>query len=750
MANVSLRSIGTDLSVLLPQSERDAARLVQDGLDRALAEKVAIVHDGWGDDARGRVHEKGKWTTWERIDALVDPGTDLFELGTLVNWGRSFAGSKRQAPGAGVITAIATVHGRRVIVIANDNTVASGSWWPLTPEKIQRAQEVALRLRLAVVYLVDCSGLFLPEQSRSFPGRVGAGHIFAMNARLADAGVAQIAAVSGDCIAGGGYMPIISDRVVMTESAYMVIAGAALVRGAKSLKLTSLDIGGPEVHVHQSHVADARVPNDSAAIAWVRAEVNKLPTSSADFWRHGAEPSTPMFPATDLSTLLPADNRHGYAIEEVLARLLDDSLFHEVLPGVGREMVTGVGRVCGLWCAFVANRQGLIDEPGIGRRPGGALYREGIAKISAFARTAGEDGLPLVWLQDISGFDIGVDAERLGLLGYGSSLIYTNSTQRSPVFTILLRRASGAGYYAMHGLPFEPVVQLATPNTRLAVMDGRTLAIAAYNSKLDDNFEIASSDPAERAAVEKGMAETAARIESDMDPIASAARMDVDEVVPLHRLRAWLECLVESSWQGMGVRRVKNPRIWSLHDLEVLGRGREAPGAPLTAVLSDKGLLSPTVGEFVPALGTGAPVVAGTRLGTLSRSGVVHAILSPEGASGDVLAVHSGFVERGSTVVRLGAAERSGAPVVVNATEVLDGVAVLADTDGTLWLRPTPGAPFFAPMGGNVEMGATLALIEVMKTFTPVRAPFAGTVTAVTALDGAAISNGAVLFRLRH
>jgi acetyl-CoA carboxylase carboxyltransferase component len=570
MARLYLNPIGRELDVFLGPDELAAQRDHGSALDRALAEKLAVVHEGWGQEYADRVREKGKMTTWDRIDALRDPGTDVFEVGTLVNWGRSFAGSKRQAPGAGVVTAFVQVHGRWCVVIANDNTVASGAWWPLSPEKIERAQQIALRLRLPVVYLVDCSGLFLPEQSRSFAGARGAGHIFVQNSRLADQGVPQVAGVFGDCIAGGGYMPIISDRVVMTEAAYMVIAGAALIKGAKSLHLTSLDIGGPEVHVHQSRCADARVPDDPTAIAWIRAEIERLPGSGAAFYRHGVEPAEPRYPESDLSSLFPADFRQGYDAEEVLARLLDDSLFHEVLPQVGREMIVGVGRVRGLWAGFVINRQGIIDEPGIGRRPGGALYREGIAKIAAFARACGEDGIPLVWLQDISGFDIGVEAERLGLLGYGSSLIYANSTQRAPQFTLLLRKASGAGYYAMAGLPYEPVVQLSTPYTRQSVMEGRTLAIATYNSKLTDDFDIATSDPVERAAIEKGMADTAARIEADMDPVGAASRMDTDEVVPVGALRRWLCCLIEASWQANGYRRTKNPRIWSLHDLEVL------------------------------------------------------------------------------------------------------------------------------------------------------------------------------------
>jgi acetyl-CoA carboxylase carboxyltransferase component len=382
--------------------------------------------------------------------------------------------------------------------------------------------------------------------------------------------------VFGDCIAGGGYMPIISDRVYMTEQAYMVIAGAALIKGAKSLHLSSLDIGGPEVHVHQSGCADVRVPDDDTALALIRAEIARLPTSGASFYRHGFDPAEPQHAPRELTGLFPSDHRLTYEIEEVIARLVDRTLFWEILPERGREIVVGVGRVGGLYLGFAANRQGVIDDPEHhGRKkPCGILYREGIAKLAAFSRACDDDGIPIVWLQDISGFDIGVEAERQGLLAYGSSLIYTNSTNTTPMFTVLLRRASGAGYYAMAGMPYEPVVQLSTVVARQSVMEGRTLAIAAFHTKLDDEFEIAAQDPGERAEIEAGMRETEARIESDMSPYKSAAQMDTDEIVTTGELRHWLELFAECSYQSTGYRRVKNPRIWSLHDVAALSEPR--------------------------------------------------------------------------------------------------------------------------------------------------------------------------------
>ncbi len=573
MAHVPLRPIGKPLEELVDPRTFEEQRSGLESLERRIVERREEVHAGWGPKYVERVHAKSKLTARERVEQLKDVGTQIFEVGTFVNYGEEFG--KLRSPGAGVVTAFTRVEGRWCMVIANDNTVASGAWWPRTPEKIQRAQTMALRLRLPTLYLVDCSGLFLPEQRRSFGGARGAGHIFKMNSLLSDAGVPQLAGVFGDCIAGGGYMPIISDRVYMTEQAYMVIAGAALIKGAKSQKITSLDIGGPEVHVHRSGCADARVPDDAALLEALRREVRRLPSSGAEFYRRGAGAMEPQQPARELAGLLPLDHRESYDAEQVLARLCDQSLFWEVLPDVGKEMICGVGRVGGLYAGFVINRQGLVEDPerADSLRAAGALYRAGIAKISAFSRACDQDGIPIVWLQDISGFDIGAEAEAQGLLAYGSSLIYTNSTNTTPMFTVLLRKASGAGYYAMAGLPYDPVVQLSTALSRLAVMEGRTLAIATYNTKLDDDFEIVSEDSEERAAIEKGMKEVEARIEADMDPFVAARQMDTDEIVRLAELRSWLEVLVECSYQSNGYRRLRNPRIWSLHDLTHLAQG---------------------------------------------------------------------------------------------------------------------------------------------------------------------------------
>ncbi|MCP3979926.1 MAG: propionyl-CoA carboxylase [bacterium] len=573
MAKVVLEPIGQTREKALAEGEWQQRLDHMHELNRRLDDERAGVRAGWGDKYHARVRDKGKLPTWERIERLKDDDSPVLPVGTLVNHGLEFEG--RTSPGAGVVTAFVRIHGLWVMVIANDNTVASGSWWPQTPEKIQRAQEIALRLRIPVVYLVDCSGLYLPEQGTTFPGRVGAGAIFRRNAQLSAAGVPQIAGVHGDCIAGGGYMPIISDVVYMTEQAYMVIAGAALVKGAKSKKITSLGIGGPDVHVHLSRCADHRVPDDAVLLERIRAEVAKLPGSACDYYRYGGAPALPRHAACELDGMFPVDHRVGFDMRQVVARLVDDSLFWELLPDVGVEMIVGVARINGLYAGIVANNPQLTDHPVLRgqKRPGGILYREGIAKISQFSRACNDDGIPLIWLQDISGFDIGVEAEKHGLLGYGSNLIYTNSTNDVPMFTVLLRKASGAGYYAMAGLPYRPVLQLATPITRLSVMEGRTLAIGAFRTKLDDNFQIVADDEGKREEIRKGMEQVEQRIERDMDPMLAASRRDVDEIVTPHELRTYLDAAVTMAYQSIGHRRIKNPRIWSLHDLTALTGG---------------------------------------------------------------------------------------------------------------------------------------------------------------------------------
>jgi acetyl-CoA carboxylase carboxyltransferase component len=352
----------------------------------------------------------------------------------------------------------------------------------------------------------------------------------------------------------------------------MVIAGAALVKGGKSQNITSLTIGGPDVHVHLSNCADFRAPDDQSVISMIKKEIDSLPTSAVSYYYYGGETADSFYPSDELLSVFPTDYRLSYDMKEVIARIIDASLFWELFPHTGHEMICGIARINGLYVGIIANNQLLIDHPVYSgqKRPGGILYKEGIAKISQFSRACNDDGIPILWLQDISGFDIGPEAEKQGLLGYGSDLIFTNSTNQVPMVTVLLRKASGAGYYAMAGMPYDPVLQISTPITRLAVMEGKTLAIGAYHTKLDDNFRIVASSDEEYQAIKKGMDKVEQKIEADIDPYQSARRMDTDEIISVRELRSYLSMITEACYQSTGYRRIKNPRIWSMHDLQVL------------------------------------------------------------------------------------------------------------------------------------------------------------------------------------
>lgn len=761
MAHVPLRPIGAPRDASLDDAGYVANRARMAEREALLAERRAQVAAGWGPKYIDRVHAKGKLTARERIDRLRDADAPLLEVGTFVNYGDRFGG-KLESPGAGVVTVFTRISGRWVMVIANDNTVASGSWWPRTPEKIERAQEMALRLRAPVVYLVDCSGLYLPEQSRTFSGATGAGHIFKKNAELSAQGVPQIAGVFGDCIAGGGYMPIISDRVYMTEQAYMVIAGAALIKGAKSTNLSSLDIGGPEVHVHRSGCADVRVPDDEAALVAIKAEVERLPRTAIDYYRGGVAPCAPKYDPAELAGLVPVDHRVAFDPRQVLARLVDGSMFWELWPHMGQEVVVGVGRVAGLYVGFALNDPGLVPDPATGKpRPGGILYRDGIAKLAQFARACDTDGIPLVWLQDVSGFDIGEEAERLGLLGWGSSLIYANSTQRTPVATVLLRRASGAGYYAMSGRPYDPIVQLSTPVSRLSVMEGRTLSIAAHRTKLDDDFEIMTEDPGERAKIEASMKAVEERIEGDMDPYVGARQLDTDEIIPLGELRTYLEGFAELSYQAIGYRTVKNPRIWSLHDLEALSPPAGRPHAlkrvacRAEAAGDEVRLQSPAVGVVRPTAAPGSLVGPGTVVAILEALGETTLLVAPPGVAGTVQP-HDGAEQAvgfGDVFAALHPLSGGELPAAAAASPAAsDGALVVrAPQVGRFYHRPSPDQPAYVKPGDVIESGKTLGLIEVMKTFFQVRygdpgqsvgLPNPAKVVAYRVEDGAEVAEG--------
>ena len=563
-------------------------------------------------------------------------------------------------------------------------------------------------------------------------------------------------------------MPIISDIVYMTEQAYMVIAGAALVKGGEvaedhlPVHRRSRRARAPVALRRPPRPRRRRPPRAGFARRWRACRER-----GRDYYRYGADPAPPRFPAEELDGLFPPDHRVAYDARQVLARITDHSLFWEILPETGREMICGIGRVGGLYAGFVANNPMLTEHPVHGgvRRPGGILYREGIAKISQFSRACNDDGIPLVWLQDISGFDIGIEAEKQGLLGYGSSLIYTNATNSVPMFTVLLRKASGAGYYAMAGLPYQPVLQLATPMTRLAVMEGRTLAIGAYHTQARRRVPRGGQDrgggrggPARHAGgggADRARHGPGARRLADGRGRGGGARRAADlargvdrDGLPGHRLPAGKEPPHLVAARPGDAPSWMSPCCGCSSTTGACSLPRWDSGA---AIPPARALLSP--GAFVGSLTQGnrrrvlaLPVGSSGRLVTsLPRDRVVPV------AYGTLL-----FELAPLTSEELQPAEAADRSRHPGGSDLPAGTrAVVAPTDGVFYRRTAPGAPAFIEPGQTVHAGQAIGLVEVMKTFNQVlyggpELPDTATVAEVRAQDGEEIRAGQVLLLVRE
>jgi 3-methylcrotonyl-CoA carboxylase beta subunit len=506
---------------------------------RQLVEQLRQLEDrlrqGGGAAKIGRQHKAGKLTARERIARLFDPGSPFLETGLLI----AHDLYDGQAPAAGVVTGVGRIGGRPTVVVANDATVKAGSWWPETITKILRAQEIAMRNRIPIVYLVDSAGVNLPYQDGIFPGQYGAGRIFYYNSLMRrKLCVPQLAAVMGPCIAGGAYLPALSDVVFMVEGAsFMGLGGPNLVKGATGQIIDAEPLGGARLHTTVSGVAHYLARNDEECLESIRGHLARQPPA-AGFGSSGAPPARD---PGELYGILPEDHRLPYSIEEVISRVFDGGEFEEFQPGHAPELLCANVRLAGRPVALIANRRGFFKADGR-TRIGGIVYPESARKVAFFVDTNDRLGLPLLYFQDVSGFMVGPEAEREGIIRAGAQMVETMACATVPKIVLTLNHASGAGYYAMAGQGFDPHFTFSWPTARIGVMEGDSAIQALYAAEL----EKLRGQPIPEE-LRRSMDKTRSDYERWLDSRYAAARGHVDAVIDPLETRAILSFALEAT-----------------------------------------------------------------------------------------------------------------------------------------------------------------------------------------------------------
>ena len=529
---------------------------------RALSEEVrtleAKLREAGGAKKIEKLHEQGKLFARERVELLRDKGSSMLEIGLLVAYDQY----EGQAPAAGVVTAVIRIHGRETVVVANDPTVKAGSWWPETIKKILRAQEIAMRCRIPIVYLVDSAGVNLPYQGGVFPGQYGAARIFYYNSIMRRyLHVPQIAAVMGQCVAGGAYLPALSDVILMVKgTSFMGLGGPNLVKGATGQVVDAETLGGASTHTEISGVAHYAVDDDEACIAKIRDLVERLPISSRDvalFPRNIGEDSAgtdsqvaDSQDADDLYDLLPGDHRMSYDMHAVLRAILDHGKIDEFQEAIAREMICGDARIDGITVGVIANQRGLMKaREGEKPRFGGIVYTESAEKVAYFIDRCDRLGIPLLFVQDVSGFMVGTEAEQEGIIRAGARFVEAMATARVPKIVLTVNHASGAGYYAMAGQGFDPDFILSWPTGRMGVMEGESAIQAVHGPALEAAKKKKTPlAPDVAAAVE----EMRTDYEHQLDARYAAARGFVDAIVFPENTREMLSLALRATLHNPG------------------------------------------------------------------------------------------------------------------------------------------------------------------------------------------------------
>jgi acetyl-CoA carboxylase carboxyltransferase component len=515
-------------------------------LSAEVRELEKKLREGGGAERIAKLHKQGKLSARERVEKLCDAGSRFIEIGLLVAYDQY----EGQAPAAGVVTGVGVVHGREVVIVANDPTVKAGSWWPETIKKILRAQEIAMRCRVPIIYLVDSAGVNLPYQGGVFPGQYGAARIFYYNSIMRRyLRIPQFAAVMGQCVAGGAYLPALSDVILMVKgTSFMGLGGPNLVKGATGETVDSETLGGAVMHTSVSGVAHYATENDTECLEKIRDLVERLPAAERagepvdvysarfrftnDKWQSPSDredAAAAKNTGEALYDLLPSDHRMSYDIRALLSAILDNGKLDEFQADLAREMICGDATIDGIQVGVIANERGLVrGRAGEKPRFGGIVYAESAEKVAYFIDRCDRQGIPLLFVQDVSGFMVGPEAEQEGIIRAGARFVEAMATTIVPKIVLTVNHASGAGYYAMAGQGFDPDFIFSWPTGRMAVMEGESAVQAVHGPALDaakKKGEAASPDVS--AAVEAMRAD----YEHQLDARYAGARGFIDAIV---------------------------------------------------------------------------------------------------------------------------------------------------------------------------------------------------------------------------
>ncbi len=515
------------------RSKKNAA--ATSALTAKIAEESKVIQQGGGTKAIESQHSKGRLTARERLALLLDPEASFFELslyaahGMYEEWGG--------APAAGTLTGLGRVAGKLVMIIANDATVKAGAFFPMTAKKVIRAQTIAIENRIPTIYLVDSAGVFLPLQEDVFPDQDDFGRIFRNNAVMSAMGVPQITAIMGMCVAGGAYLPVMTDTVLMTEGSGLFLAGPALVQAAIGQKYTAEELGGATMHAEISGTVDFKEPNDHLCLARLRSLVGRIGQRSlAPFDRvpFDEKRDAPRYAAQDLYSIIDPDSAtNAYDMHEVIARLIDRSEFDEYRPDYGRTLICGYARIGGFSVGIVANQkqhQPQTSHTGEKRTEfGGVIYAESAEKAARFIMDCNQNLIPLIFLHDVNGFMVGRDAEWSGIIRAGAKMVSAVSNSTVPKITVIVGGSYGAGNYAMCGKAYDPRFIFAWPTAKYAVMSGGSAANTLVEIKIRqlerDGKKLSDEEKKELLESIK------ATYEAQTDCRYAAARLWVDAII---------------------------------------------------------------------------------------------------------------------------------------------------------------------------------------------------------------------------